>query len=101
MKRLLLSTALVFMLSGGGGPLTLIGTAWAQMDADFSLGGAVRVGDSTTTCDADAEGAIRYDADGADTLDYCTGAGWVTIGADTIGDDALDWSEFGYLMEFY
>ena len=51
----------------------------AQLDTDFSAGGAVRVGDSTDACVAGIEGAIRYNADSNDTLDYCTGSGWVSL----------------------
>ena len=53
--------------------------ASAQTDTDFSAGGAVRVGDSTDACVAGIEGAIRYNADSNDTLDYCTGSGWVSL----------------------
>ena len=56
----------------------------AQLDTDFSAGGAVRVGDSTDACVAGIEGAIRYNADSNDTLDYCTGSGWVSLLTSTI-----------------
>ncbi len=57
----------------------------AQVDTDFSDGGAVRVGDSTSTCDGTTEGAIRFDADGANTLDYCDGSNWLSLLTSSIG----------------
>ena len=61
---------------------------FAQAETNFAQGGAVVVGDSTSACPGapSIEGAIRYDADGADTLDYCTGSGWVTMLTSSIGD---------------
>ena len=57
--------------------LALIGvssSAFAQMDTSFT-DGALRVGESTTTCDGDAEGAIRWnDTDG--TFEMCDGDDW-------------------------
>ncbi len=49
----------------------------AQMDTDFSGGGAVRVGDSTSTCDSATAGAIRYDADGTNLVGFCDGSTWL------------------------
>ena len=50
----------------------------AQMQGLFE-GGAVRVGPSTTTCDTDTKGAIRYNATDK-TMEYCNETEWVVIG---------------------
>ncbi len=60
------------------------------MDSDFAGGGAVRVGDSTSTCDGTTEGAIRFDADGANTLDYCDGLGWLTLLTSSVGNGIVN-----------
>ncbi len=60
-------------------------TVFAQVETNFSAGGAVRVGDSTTACAPAIEGAIRFDADGADTLDYCDGANWLSLLTSSVG----------------
>ncbi len=52
-------------------------SASAQVDTDFSGGGALRVGDSTSTCDSTIAGAIRYDADGTNLVGFCDGSAWV------------------------
>lgn len=53
--------------------------ARAQMDSDFSIGGAARVGWSTTTCDAAATGAIRYNSGSGGRIDFCNGTVWANI----------------------
>ena len=69
--KMLLLCGTLFMLSAI--------SATAQMDAMFS-GGAVRVGASATTCDANASGAIRYNA--ADkTIEYCNETEWTAFGS--------------------
>ncbi len=50
---------------------------YAQVDTDFSGGGALRVGDSTSICDASTAGAIRYDADGTNLVGFCNGSTWL------------------------
>ncbi len=58
----------------------------AQVETDFSSGGAVRVGDAADpSCTAGAEGAIRYNDAGSDTLDYCNGTTWLTLLTSTVG----------------
>jgi len=52
MLRIFLALSLITFLS--------LSPAQAQLDADFSAGGAIRIGESTTTCNAAAEGGIRY-----------------------------------------
>ena len=54
-------------------------SATAQMDAMFS-GGAVRVGATATTCDANASGAIRYNATDK-TIEYCNETEWTAFGS--------------------
>ncbi len=60
-------------------------SVFGQVETNFSAGGAVRVGDSTTVCAPAIEGAIRFDADGADTLDYCDGANWLSLLTSSVG----------------
>ncbi len=74
--------------------LTLIAltphSAMAQIDADFSLGGAIRVGGSATVCNSSALGGIRYSSAGGGKLEFCNGATWGAIGANgAIGIDDL------------
>ena len=52
--------------------------AQAQVSADYFLGGAVRVGPSTTTCDAAAKGAIRYN-DTGNYFQLCDGVSWKQV----------------------
>lgn len=54
--------------------------ALAQVEADFSTGGGIRVGDSATACSASIEGAIRYDSDGGKIVEYCDGTAWSAVG---------------------
>ncbi len=42
--------------------------------------GALREATFATTCDAVAEGSVRYDTTG-NQLQLCDGASWVTLGA--------------------
>jgi hypothetical protein len=56
--------------------------ALAQIETNFSQGGGIKIGDSTTTCDAAAEGAILYDSNGAKALQFCNGTSWKSLGAD-------------------
>lgn len=51
----------------------------AQVETNFSTGGGVRIGDSTTNCDGTIEGAIRFDQDSSKTIDYCNGTSWLTL----------------------
>lgn len=60
--------------------------AQAQISADHWQGGAVRVGPSSTECDTNAAGAIRFDS-GAYVLKYCDGTAWRTVGATVAGAD--------------
>ena len=50
----------------------------------------MRVGDSTSTCDGTTEGAIRFDADCANTLDYCDGSGWLTLLTSSVGNGIVN-----------
>ncbi|PNG53319.1 MULTISPECIES: hypothetical protein [unclassified Variovorax] len=52
----------------------------AQMDGDFSIGGAIRVGTSATACDAAAAGGIRYNSVST-VIEFCNGTLWQTVGA--------------------
>lgn len=49
--------------------------AQAQISTDLWLGGAIRVGVSTTECDANAEGAIRWNATDK-AHEVCDGSEW-------------------------
>jgi curli biogenesis system outer membrane secretion channel CsgG len=52
--------------------------AFAQVSADFSGGGAVAIGTSTTACDGTTEGAIKYD-DSENCISLCNGNAWDCI----------------------
>ncbi len=55
-----------------------IGPATAQISISTWGEGGVRIGTSTTTCDAASEGAIRYNSVSA-IIQYCDGASWDTV----------------------
>lgn len=57
--------------------------ALAQVEGDFSLGGGIRIGDSATTCNAAAEGAILYDSNGGKVIQFCNGTAWQNVGGGT------------------
>lgn len=57
---------------------------YAQISADHWNGGAVRVGPSTTICDGNARGAIKYDSV-AGILKFCDGSAWGSIASTTSG----------------
>ncbi len=50
----------------------------AQISSDTWGQGGIRVGDSTTTCNASAEGAIRYN-DTTNVHQFCNGTAWANI----------------------
>lgn len=52
--------------------------ALAQVEANFWAGGGVRIGDSTTTCNASIEGSIRYN-DTTNVHQFCNGTAWADI----------------------
>lgn len=58
--------------------------SYAQIGADFAGagGGAVRFGESVSTCNAGAQGAIRYESVGM-AMQYCNGTSWKTFFAET------------------
>ena len=89
-------TARRILTSAAAALLWLAGPATAQMDSDFSIGGAVRVGSSTTTCNSAAGGAIRYVSN---SLNFCDGATWRTIfsGTSTPNTPAYA-SGYGFLV---
>jgi hypothetical protein len=60
----------------------------AQMESDFSQGGAVRVGDSADACGSSNSGAIRFDGAGDSSLDYCNGATWLSL-LTSVGNGAI------------
>lgn len=66
--------------------IIFVSPARAQISADHWLGGAVRVGPSSTPCDTSATGAIRFDSHSL-VLKYCDGATWRTVGATISGAD--------------
>ncbi len=55
--------------------------AYAQMDSDFSIGGAIRIGESITPCDASAKGGVRFNSSAGGTIEFCNGSLWKMIGA--------------------
>lgn len=55
-----------------------INTGAATLYAQLSVGGSIKVGDDTSICDANMDGAIRYNSQ---TLQVCrNGSGWGTVG---------------------
>ncbi len=50
-------------------------SATAQVDSDFSLGGGVMVGSSTTGCNASYKGTITYNSTN-NVMQYCNGSTW-------------------------
>jgi hypothetical protein len=56
--------------------LALSQRAMAQVEADFSSGGGVRLGYANSTCDASIRGAVRYDSAGLGKIDFCNGTEW-------------------------
>lgn len=75
---------LILAIALGGAICTAI-PARAQVDADFSAGGAIRVGTSTTTCNSSAWGAVRYNST-TNLLQFCNNSAWTnfTVGVNTI-----------------
>ncbi len=67
-------------------PLAGMATAHAQISADHWLGGAIRVGPSTTPCEPGSKGAIRYDDDQS-VIKFCDGTSWRTVGSTVLGGD--------------
>ncbi|MCG7983352.1 MAG: DUF1566 domain-containing protein [Candidatus Thiodiazotropha lotti] len=61
---------------------TLPSLARAQISSDFggANGGAVVIGESTTTCDSSIEGAIRYDS-ATPCVELCDGSSWACAGS--------------------
>jgi hypothetical protein len=68
--------------------------SWGQISADFGGvgGGAVRFGESVATCNASAQGALRYESVGR-TMKFCDGFTWQTFFNETCLSTApTDWS---------
>lgn len=74
MKRIALAAVVALI------PTLLSSAAMAQMDSDFSIGGAIRVGTSATPCDSAALGGIRYNSGGAGAIEFCNGTAWTAVG---------------------
>ena len=74
-SKILFLLALPFMIS----------PASAQIDSDFSAGGGIKIGTSTSTCNAAAEGAIRYNSVNK-TPQYCDGTSWISAVANDVYD---------------
>jgi len=55
--------------------------ALAQVEGDFSLGGGIRIGDSTTACAPAIGGAIRCDSDSGKVIAWCNGTAWTNLSA--------------------
>lgn len=65
--------------------------AIAQIEGDFSAGGGIRIGGSTTPCTNPVQGAIRYDS-GGNIMEFCDGSAWQSFGGSGLwtagaGDD--------------
>lgn len=57
----------------------------AQIDGDFSAGGGIKIGTSTTTCDSSAEGGLRYN-NTSKCLELCDGSNWGCISVAACAD---------------
>lgn len=55
--------------------------AWAQISADFGNGGAIRIGESVTTCSSLIQGAVKFDSSDR-TLKYCDASSWKLLVVD-------------------
>lgn len=53
--------------------------AHAQVDSNFFPGGGLRIGYSTTTCDASILGALRYNSNSGGSVDFCNGSVWANV----------------------
>ena len=85
-----------------GAILLFSGLALADMQTDFSSGGAVRIGDYTgapaTTCNASATGALSYTGG---VFQYCNGTTWANIDAGgSVGIDALTDARYDTTTDF-
>lgn len=75
-----------------------VSTASAQVESNFSAGGGVRIGWSSTVCDASIAGALRYNSAGGGTIDFCNGTTWQNAGAagglflDNLGDVRVNYT---------
>lgn len=56
--------------------------AYAQLDADFRMGGGILIGPSGTPCSAVTEGGVFYDSNSS-CLKLCNGASWNCMTAGT------------------
>ena len=50
----------------------------AQVSADYSNGGAIVIGPSTSACDSSTEGGIRYSTTNQN-IEFCDGTNWQTV----------------------
>lgn len=58
--------------------------ASAQIQSDFSAGGGLRVGLSSTACAAGIAGAIRYNSTSGGIIEFCNGTSWLNMKASTL-----------------
>lgn len=64
--------------------------AYAQVESNFSAGGGVRIGYSTTICDSSISGAIRYNSAAGGSVDFCNGTSWLNVGSNGSIDSLSD-----------
>lgn len=60
----------------------------AQVETDFSSGGGMRVGSSTTTCNSSTWGAIRYNST-TNLLQFCNNSAWTDFSVSVNTIDGL------------
>lgn len=78
--------------------------ALAQVDNDFSAGGGVRIGWSSSVCNSTIAGALRYNSGSGGTLDLCSGTVWKNTGAagtlalDVFSDVRADYTKFNLFL---
>lgn len=66
--------------------------ARAQISADFSSGGAIRIGESVTACSSVIQGAVKFDSSD-NTFKYCDATQWKFLVADPCSTSLpTDWT---------
>lgn len=71
-------TRILFTLLSLTAGILFCGKAQAQISSSTWNQGGIRIGDSTTTCDAAAEGSIRYN-DTTNVHQFCNGTAWANL----------------------
>lgn len=87
----MLSSALALMCS--------VGAAQAQVETNLSASGGLRMGYSTTSCDAAAAGGLRFNSASGGSIDFCNGTLWQNVINGAPLDSLID-AETDYTTDF-